>query len=52
MYGQYTTLSAPCPAKKWSPSMDIRIVLTGPDATFNLSCAISLKYLRQPYRKS
>ncbi len=30
MYGRYTALSAPCPAKKWPPSMDIRIVLTGP----------------------
>jgi hypothetical protein len=31
MYGRYTALSAPCPVKKWPPSMDIRIVLTGPN---------------------
>ena len=30
MYTKYTTLSAPCPAKKWSMAMGIRIVLTGP----------------------
>jgi len=30
MYSKYTTLSAPCPAKKWPTPMGIRIVLTGP----------------------
>ena len=29
-YSRYATFSAPCPATKWPPSMDIRIVLTGP----------------------
>ena len=31
VYARYTALSAPCPAKKWPPSMGIRIVLTGPN---------------------
>ena len=30
MYSKYTTLSAPCPAKKWPMAMGIRIVVTGP----------------------
>ena len=30
MYRKYTTLSAPCPARKWPMAMGIRIVLTGP----------------------
>jgi len=33
MYPGYTALSAPCPVKKWPPSMGIRIVLTGPSNT-------------------
>jgi hypothetical protein len=30
MYSEHTALSAPCPAKKWPPSMNIRMVFTGP----------------------
>ena len=33
MYDRYTALSAPCPVKKWPPSMSIRMVLTGPERT-------------------
>ena len=40
MYSSYTTFSAPCPEKKWPPSMDIRLVLTGPSIDMGKASSI------------